>query len=455
MQTIPIEKYEKDFIFIVNGKEFNTNRLFADILSPVIRRAHYQDSTYKKYIINQDDICIDGLKEKPLETYFEDFLNLAIFSKYTLDENHQKYFAAYFYALGNIEEYFRLNPKFLENITTENVIEKIQFISELLLKFPQDKSTSSSSTEEEEIYRNLIQFVAKHFEDIDLEKMKKLSVDDLEMIIKNENLQLSNEDSLIKFVISLYEENRQNSRLFENVIFANLTVEMIEKFITVYDIQFLDLSTWKSICRRLSLPFDAKEENTTRYKTKPSKITEFKFDPNNKFNGILKHLSDETNGNILENGTVGITTNSVENSCPIKNLVDFKSKEYYRSVEDPFAVITFDFKGRSVQITSYSIQTGTWGEDQGHLKDWVIEGSVDGNKYEEIDSRSNNSLLRGNRNSASFEVNSKKEKFYQFIRLRQTGATSWNSYWNSKGYRNRFEITYIDFYGFLKESSSK
>ena len=445
MQTIPFEKYEQDFIFIVNGKEFNTNRLFADILSPIIREAHYYDSTFNNYTIKQEDLSIYELNEKPLDTYFEDFLKLGIFTKYTLDPTRQKYFAAYFYALGNIKEYFRLNTKFFDDVTTENVIEKIQSISALLSKFGQDDSSSS------EIYRNLIQFASNHFEDINKDKMKKLSIDNLELIIKNENLQLINEDSLMEFIISLYDDNHKNAKLFENVLFCNLSVKMIEKFITTFNIEFLDWSTWNSISKRLLVVSEINETNTTRYKRNPIKSTEFKIDPNNNFNGILKYLSDKTNGNILENGTVGITTNSVEDSRPLKNLVDFKSTNYYRSSEDTLAIITFDFRGRSVQLTNYSIQTGTWDENQGHLKDWVIEGSFNGNNYYEIDVRSNNSSLRGKQKSATFEVKNKNNHFYQFIRLRQTGPASWNSQWNSKGYQNRFEITNIDFYGYLNE----
>lgn len=152
-RKIPLEKYEKDFLFIVNGKELNTNRLVADILSPVIRRAHYQDSSLQKFIIKVEDIDTEELKEVPLETYFDEFLKVGIFSKITLDSSHQKYFSYYFYALGNIKEYLRLQPKFFEEITIDNVLEKIKFISEILRIFPME-------AQKEEIFRNLIDFAS-------------------------------------------------------------------------------------------------------------------------------------------------------------------------------------------------------------------------------------------------------------------------------------------------------
>ena len=45
ISNIPFDKYEKNFTFVINGNEIKTNRLFADILSPIIRRSHYSDSS--------------------------------------------------------------------------------------------------------------------------------------------------------------------------------------------------------------------------------------------------------------------------------------------------------------------------------------------------------------------------------------------------------------------------
>lgn len=457
-QKIPLDKYEKDFSFVVNGKEFPTNRILADILSPIIRRAHYQDPTFKQFIIKIEDINIEEATKVPFETYFEEFIQVGNYSKITLDSIHQKYYSYYFYALGNIKEYFRLQPQYFEEITIENVLEKIKFISKLLRKYPQE-------TTEIEIYGRLIEFASKNFEQINKTEMCKLDINDIELIIKNENLKLNNEDSLMEFIIGLCECNKENSILFENVLFSYLTKEMIEKFIAIFDIEFLDWNTWKSICRRLTLtPTGNEEVNPARYANEilenassKYKESEFKYDGNKKFNGILYYLTKKSKGNILENGTVGITTNSEVREKPLRNLVDFDSSDstcYYRSEENPMAIITFDFKDRFVLLTNYAIQTGTWDSNQGHLKDWIIEGSLDGNKYDEIDCRVNDSSLRGNKYTSLFDVKHKETKFYHFIRLRQTGPASWNSEDNSNGRVNRFEISNIEFYGFLKEPSN-
>ena len=50
--SIPIQDYLKDFIFIVNGKEFPTSRIFADMISSRIRDMHKEDATVDTYIID-------------------------------------------------------------------------------------------------------------------------------------------------------------------------------------------------------------------------------------------------------------------------------------------------------------------------------------------------------------------------------------------------------------------
>lgn len=40
-------KFEKNFTFIENGKEYQTNRVMVDIISPIIRQFHYTDEKNK------------------------------------------------------------------------------------------------------------------------------------------------------------------------------------------------------------------------------------------------------------------------------------------------------------------------------------------------------------------------------------------------------------------------
>ena len=41
--NVHLQKYPKDFTFIVNGKEFQTSRIISDLLSPKICKNHFND----------------------------------------------------------------------------------------------------------------------------------------------------------------------------------------------------------------------------------------------------------------------------------------------------------------------------------------------------------------------------------------------------------------------------
>ena len=51
IKDIPFQKYTKDFTFNVNGKKYQTTRLFADILSPFVRQLHFVDDSIDEFYI--------------------------------------------------------------------------------------------------------------------------------------------------------------------------------------------------------------------------------------------------------------------------------------------------------------------------------------------------------------------------------------------------------------------
>lgn len=104
-----------------------------------------------------------------------------------------------------------------------------------------------------------------------------------------------------------------------------------------------------------------------------------------------------------------------------------------------------------VQLDSYSLKTGSDSPNGRHLKSWCIEGSQDGEKWDEIDHRENESSLRSSYKVSTFTNNKKKNEFYKFIRLCQTGP----SWYNNNDSHNQFEISLIEFYGQLKTSNTQ
>lgn len=60
-----------------------------------------------------------------------------------------------------------------------------------------------------------------------------------------------------------------------------------------------------------------------------------------------------------------------------------------------------------------------------HPKSWVIEGSIDGSSWEEIDEENNCSHLNGGRKTHTFVMNHPTNKEFRYIRMKSTGP-DWN-----------------------------
>ena len=112
IKKIPLEKYSKDFTFIVNGKKYQTNRFIADILSPKIRQYHSIDELINTFYIN--------ISNPKIQIDFSQFLSLISFDTKYLNDEEVEYFIEIFSILGNYDEIQKLIPKYQEEITLNN-----------------------------------------------------------------------------------------------------------------------------------------------------------------------------------------------------------------------------------------------------------------------------------------------------------------------------------------------
>ena len=164
------------------------------------------------------------------------------------------------------------------------------------------------------------------------------------------------------------------------------------------------------------------------------------------FDGIMRYLSKESGGNIHDNGTVEITTNSIynnnTNSYHPKQLVDYNNDNRYDSDNVSGVFVCFDFKKNRIQLSSYSIKSYSGGQNGAHLRNWVIEVSNDGNTWTEIDCHSNDSTLNHENAIGTFKISKESNDFYRFVRLRQTGYSWSNNYY--------IYLCFIEFYGKLQ-----
>lgn len=107
--NLPLQTYDKDFSFIVNGEVFNTSKFQAQILSPNIYRMHASDSTIDTFIIKTQN-CGD----------FSYFLNLAQFDTNNIPSSELPFFTEVREILGNTNiEWPGVNLS--ADITTDNI----------------------------------------------------------------------------------------------------------------------------------------------------------------------------------------------------------------------------------------------------------------------------------------------------------------------------------------------
>jgi hypothetical protein len=95
----------------------------------------------------------------------------------------------------------------------------------------------------------------------------------------------------------------------------------------------------------------------------------------------------------------------------VRNTVNFTSDSFFRSKNDPGQWVCWDFQELRVRPTHYTIKSA-W------LRFWVVESSLDGEAWTEIDRKKNNKDFMG-LVTAWFDVSNSAGCC--FIRLTQTG----------------------------------
>ena len=216
-KDIPFYKYAQDFTFIVNNKQYKTNRIVADILSPKIRKYHFNDEGFNKYTFEtHDNEEFDHETMSDSTDYFSEFLQLVENHKIHLDEKHQLIFSEYFYKLGNYEEYLNILSSIPDsNRASEN--QSIQFLQQI-----SKKNFFEEINLDNDKIKAHINNVSKNFLQINKKEFKRLGIEILEEIIKQKTLQLDEEDSLLEFIVELYSEDRKYYSLLEFVEFRNV-----------------------------------------------------------------------------------------------------------------------------------------------------------------------------------------------------------------------------------------
>lgn len=416
--NVPLDKYD-NFYFIINETKYQTTRIVADLLSARVSNLHSTDPTINEIHIRTQH---DG--------DFSHILQLVNFKETAMNNDELPFIIEIIEKLGNDKITINISDVFQnKEMTKDNVINNLKSH----LKYRQFYSKT---------IENEIEFISSHlFEMIENnnDEMKELPIDILERIFSNSKIQLETEDQLLSFINELYSSNYEYSTLFEFVLFKNISTTKIKEFVKLFDIDDITTNIWKSITQRLIEEIQQnQQEESTRYKK--SQLNIFSINPNDPFNGIIKHLLQESNRNI-EN-KINITASKHRGSYIPQNVVLYEDdSKYYQSYSIENSFICFDFKEHQIIPTSYTIKSCNCNENSYHPKSWAIEVSNDGSNWEIIDERNNNTDLRGNHKIHTFPIQKKNKQKYQYFKIRQT-AKNW-------GNDNDLLLKKIEIYGQL------
>jgi hypothetical protein len=380
---------DNDFTFVVNGIEIHCTEFEASFISPRVACLLQQDKTINSFFVES------LRKEVEWKRVIAVFESLMKGSGIVAQESELRRLCEFAAVLGNTELLKELCDS--TEVNADNVCSRMQkgyFCCDVCI--------------EEEIV-----FAASHFSELEIEELKDLDICILEKILSSSSLRLKDEDSLLAFICQVESDNRL---LVRQVFSEYLSSESMSVFLDFFSLSNADSMIWSSLCRRLLLPIWKPPSKVkipiTKAKTPGAKV-EMPMQPPESRDGIIGRLAQKQGGNVHEKGIVTITSKSVYVDDPkyaAKNVVDLTSDSYFYSKNEPGQWVCWDFGEMRVRPTHYTIWTG-------YLQSWVVEGSLDGRSWTEIDRQTDNEdFYEWNR--ASFAVSNPAE--FRFIRLSQT-----------------------------------
>jgi hypothetical protein len=203
--------------------------------------------------------------------------------------------------------------------------------------------------------------------------------------------------------------------LFDYVGYEYLSKSSMSSFFDLVSnsFHFLTVSLWTRLRSRL---IDGISE------CKSPRISEphFLFRNGSPFKGIISYLTKKCGGNVSDCGIVSVTSSSVYSSRA-RNVVDLTGLSHTQTANIADSWICYDFKNMRLQVNHYSIRSRN-DHDSHHPTTWIVEGSMEGSNWFELDCQTNRSELRGINKSATFSTS--VNQFLRMIRLRQTGKNS-------------------------------
>jgi hypothetical protein len=151
--------------------------------------------------------------------------------------------------------------------------------------------------------------------------------------------------------------------------------------------------------------------------------------------GIIAHLTTVCGGNVHDRRCVEVTSSraadddlghAAKNVADMATKLEFRSAAVASSSDIPHAPnnwICYDFKQRRVVPTHYAVRS--YGAGLAHLKSWIVESSLDGVSWREIDSKEGSKALNTPEVTRVFSVSGSSP--CRFVRLVNVGRNHFGS----------------------------
>jgi hypothetical protein len=128
---------------------------------------------------------------------------------------------------------------------------------------------------------------------------------------------------------------------------------------------------------------------------------------------------------VHDKGIVSISSKTFYREHHARTLADFHSPTFFCSDDTSNQWICWDFHELRICPTHYVIQSSSSPVNDVHLKSWIIESSMNGIQWTEIDRRVDNEELNGPDCVKEFAVSESLD--CRYIRLTQIGPNHHNN----------------------------
>jgi hypothetical protein len=393
IKNIVVDQIQEDFEFVVAGERYKCARILAEFLSPRVCLSHSVDQSIAEYELEASDS----------NDQFKLFLSLGSGSTIAITKANLDFFVCLSREFGNSSVHTSLFEHF-----------ESRFLS---CQVP-------ASTTVDLFSEALIGRISSNFFALTQSELDAISVSVLFHILSHNLLMISSERDLFWYISSRICSDPESLDLLRFVRFEYLSAECISDFLSALP-DSIDRRLWESISGRLISAL---------------KEVEFPLNEAKSLEGIISYLTRKHRGNVHDKGIVTITSKSVFACYALRNAADFTSDSCFASKGEPGQWVCWDFHELRIRPTDYTIRSGAL---KSHwLKSWVVESSLDGEAWTEIDRKTDNEDFKaGNWETASFAVSKPAE--CRLIRLTHTGQ-------NHNG-NDCLLIAAVEFFGTLLE----